>query len=445
MSLQGIYLASRSASAQQRALEVTGQNISNVNTPGYTRQTAVLSPVGTTPGTSITGPNGTGGGVDVSLVLRSRATWLDRSADALRAQVGDASVGAQLAARLEGVLGEPGEAGIQATLNRFFSAFQSAANQPNDTTARNTAIRSADQVLERFDKAFGELDAIREETFSGAQVELEQVNALAKQVASFNRMISSTQAAGQPANELLDQREPLLEKLTSLAGVSISGREGGDLVVSLEGITLVQGEESQALQLREDGTLATGGGTTVPSVKGELGARLQAVQTTLPRYEDRLMAIRDALVSEVNTLHQSGTDRTGAPGMPFFVLGAQGALSVNPQLKADSSRLALGDGTAGDGSVARAIAGLRDNRAVLPAYQALVGEIGASVVSARNRSELAASSLSQVQNMQASEAGVNLDEELANMVAQQHVYAASARLLATYDQMLETLIQRTAA
>ena len=443
MSLQGIYLASRSVSAQQRALEVTGQNISNVNTPGYTRQIAVLSPVGTSDSTSLASGTGRGGGVDVSLVFRSRASWLDRSADTLRAQVGDAGVATQLATRIEGVTGEPGSTGIQASLNQFFSAFQAAANQPDDATLRTGTVRSGAQVLERFESVLGGLATLRQETLSGAQVGVEQVNDLAKQIAGLNHMIGTIQAGGQPANELLDQREQLLEKLTTLTGATLSGRDGGDLVVSVGGITLVQGAESQSFQLRAEGMLTTAGGTSVPAVGGELGARLQAVQTTLPGYESRLSAIRDTFVAEVNTLHSSGKDRAGAQGAAFFVLRTDGALSVNPQLQADSRRLALGDGTAGEGSIARAIAELRDSPGILPAYQSLVGEMGGGVVSARNRSEMATASLSQVKTMQASESGVNLDEELANMVAQQHVYAASARLLSTYDQLLETLIQRT--
>lgn len=443
MSLQGIYLASRSVSTQQRALEVTGQNISNVNTPGYTRQTAVLSPVASTSGAQLVGSSGVGGGVDISLVLRNRATWLDRSADSLRAQVGDSGVATQLATRIEGVLGEPGDTGVQATLNRFFSSFQAAANQPDDATLRASAVRAGGQVLTRFEGLLSDLQTLHQETLTGAQAGVDQLNDLTKQIASFNHMIGGIQAAGQPANELLDQREALLEQLTSLTGALISGREGGELVVSVGGITLVQGAESQALQLHEDGTLATAGGTAVPLAGGALGARLQVVQSVLPDYQSRFSAVRDALVREVNALHTSGRDRSGAQGTSFFVAQASGEWGVNPSLQADPSRLALGDGTAGDGSVARAIAQLREHPQLLAAYQSLVAETGARVVSARNRSEMATASLSQVQNMQAAEGGVNLDEELANMVAQQHVYSASARLLSTYDQMLETLIQRT--
>ena len=144
MSLQGIYLASRALNAHQRTLEITGQNVANANTPGYSRQIAVLRPVGSTDSTTLAGVSGaTGGGVDASTILRSHASWLDRSADTLRAQVGDASVGSQLATRIEGLMGEPSDTGLQASLDRFFTAFQAVGDRPNDTTLRSAAVLSA--------------------------------------------------------------------------------------------------------------------------------------------------------------------------------------------------------------------------------------------------------------------------------------------------------------
>jgi flagellar hook-associated protein 1 FlgK len=102
-----------------------------------------------------------------------------------------------------------------------------------------------------------------------------------------------------------------------------------------------------------------------------------------------------------------------------------------------------GDGSAGDGAIARAIAGLGTAAgSILPEYRALVAEIGADVQESRRRTQEAQASLQQVAEMQASESGVSLDEELAEMAALQHAYAASARLLASYDEMLTTLIER---
>src|SRR5205823_4540169 len=117
----------------------------------------------------------------------------------------------------------------------------------------------------------------------------------------------------------------------------------------------------------------------------------------------------------------------------FFVADAQGSLSVNPAL-ADPRKVAAGDGTAGDGKVALGIAALRTGAgSVLPAYQGLVADIGAAAADGKRLSDQTQASRQQIQAMQSSESGVNLDEELTQMTSLQHAYAASARLLSTYD------------
>nr|WP_309694467.1 flagellar hook-associated protein FlgK [Armatimonas sp.] len=444
MSLQGIYLASRALNAHQRALETTGQNVANANTPGYSRQVVSLKSVSATDSTTLSGVNGgVGGGVDASIILRSHASWLDRSADTLRAQVGDATVASQLAARIEGLTGEPSDTGLQATLDRFFTAFQAAADRPNDTTLRSAATRAAGQVADRFQQSFHDLDAVKRETMEGIRSNVSQVNSLTKQIAGLSRVIGASQAGGQPASELLDQRDELLNQLTQLTGAQVAGRESGAVVVSIGGVTLIQDSDAQAIQLGTDGNLSLADGTRVATSVGELGARLQALQTQLPEHRNSLSAIRDTLAIQVNQLHTGAKDRSGTAGVAIFVFDSGGEMSVNSALQGDPNRLALGDGSAGDGAVAGQIAQLRNHPGILPAYQTLVGELATRVAATQQRQDMAQASLTQVQTMQSSESGVNLDEELATMVAQQHIYAASARLLSTYDQMLDTLIQRT--
>lgn len=444
MSLQGIYLASRALSAHQRALETTGQNISNANTPGYSRQVVSLRPESSTDQVTLSGASGSvGGGVDASLILRSHASWLNRSADTLRAQVGDASIANQLATRIEGITNEPSDTGLQATLDRFFSAFQAVADRPNDTTLRSAAIRSAGQVADRFQQFSQDLSAISRETLDGVQTDVLELNNLTQQIAGLSKVIGASQAAGQSASELLDQRDLLLNQVSQLTGAQISGREGGDLVVSVGGVTLVQNGEAQTVQLGANSQLTLEDGTRVAISSGEINARLRAVQQTIPDQQARLMAIRDTLATQVNQLHAGARDRSGTTGTPVFVFDSGGVMSVSTSLQQDPNRLAVGDGTAGDGAVAGQIAQLRRNPSILAAYQTLIGEVGTHVSATQQRMDMTKASLTQVETMQSSESGVNLDEELATMVSQQHIYAASARLLSTYDQMLETLIQRT--
>jgi flagellar hook-associated protein 1 FlgK len=449
VSFFGINLASRALQADQTALEVTGQNIVNVNTDGYSRQVAILRAVpGPTEALDRSGnPVAPGGGVDVALVQRTHAAWLDRSAGQLAAQLGHATIDARGARQVEDLLAEPSDAGVQATVGRFLTAFGNLANRPEDRAAREDVVRAGREVATRFQQLTGGLDALREDTLSQARDNVGAINELARQVADLSQVIGHAEAAGARPNELLDQRDQLLQELTQRAGATYSGQTTGEVVVSIGGVTLVQGTHVEQLDLAPGGTLSVivkGSGTAVTVPGGELRAEQEWVNTAVPQYRARVDALRDGLAAAVNSLHQSGKDTTGAPGQPFFTPDAGGNLQLNPAVLADPTKVVAGDGTAGSGSVAVAIANLGNvGSAVLSPYQTLVADIGAGSADSQRILEQTQASLQQVQTVQASESGVNLDEELAQMATLQHSYAASARLLSAYDEMLTTLIQRT--
>ncbi len=438
MSLQGIYLASRALLAHQKAIEVTGQNVTNAATPGYTRQVALLRSTETAQPGDVSGAGPVGGGVDVAATLRTHAAWLDRSTDSLSGQAGDAAFSQSISARTELVTGEPGANGVQAALDKFFNAFQNVADRPDNSGVRRTAIQAGVDLARRFNTAVSDLESLRTETITGIRDNAVRATALAGQIADLN----GTLVTSGDSSTVRDQRDQLLGELTKLTGATVTGRDAGELVVSVGGVALVQGVHAQSLNARPDGGLFLGDGTPIPLVGGEIGARQRWGQTTIPGYQEALGAVREQLATSVNAQHTAGVDQSGTAGVAFFVQGPGGALSVNGVLR-DPARLAVGNGTSGDGQIAAGIAGLRNAPTIAPVYQGFVSDLGIDAAQATRQSDLAQASVRQLQEMQASESGVNLDEELAHMVAQQHVYAASARLLSTYDSLLETLIQRT--
>lgn len=450
MSFFGINLASRSLHAHQQALEVTGQNIANANTPGYHRQVAILRPVpGATPlYLDRSGePLAPGGGVDVARVQRTHALWLDRTAADLTARLGQSAIDDRTSRRVEALLAEPTEAGVQSTIGRFLAAFGRLADRPEDVTSRDGVLRAGQEVTARFQQLTENLEALRQDMFTSAQDTVTAINELARQVANLNKVIAQAQAAGAQPNELLDQRDQLLQELTQRAGATFSGQTTGEVVVSIGGFTLVQGEHAEALDLAPGSPLTVvmqDTGETITPSGGELRAQQEWANTILPQYRARVAAFRDQFAEAVNTLHQSGQDSTGATGLSFFAADAGGHLQVNSALLSDPHKVVAGDGTAGSGGVALSIANLGNvGGMMLPPYHTLVADVGARASDGARRLEQTRASLLQVQTVQAAESGVNLDEELAQMVQLQHAYAASSRLLTTYDEMLTTLIERT--
>jgi flagellar hook-associated protein 1 FlgK len=426
---------------------VTGQNIANVNTPGYRRQVAVLRGV---PGIGAAAldrsgnPVAPGGGVDLATIMRSHAAWLNRVSTELKAQVGRASINERTAGQLEALLGEPTDAGLEATLERFFAAFGNLAHRPDGMSARNQVTQAGTQVARRFQELTAGLDAMRQDLFDQAQDNVRAINELTKQVAALGQAIGQAQAAGASPSELLDQRDLLLEQLTALAGATVSGQEGGEVVVSIGGITVVQGHHAEELELASGDPIQvllkrSGDPLTLPG--GELKALQEWTQSGVPGYRQRIEELRNQFAEAVNAVHESASDLDGVPGQAFFLPDSGGNLTVNPALIADLRKIAAGDGSAGGGTAALAIANLGTAQgSILPSYQTLVADIGAGASEGRRYADQSRASLQQVQELQASESGVNLDEELAQMTALQHAYAASARLLSAYDEMLNTLI-----
>jgi flagellar hook-associated protein 1 FlgK len=452
MSFFGINLASRSLLAQQQALAVTGQNIANVDVPGYSRQEAVLTSVSGPGAEGLYGagnPLAAGGGVDVALVQRSHAAWLDQTAAQLQAQVGESASGDRTASSLEGLLAEPTDAGLSATIDRFFTAFGNLGTQPNDAAARDNVVRAGKDLAERFTQLTNGIESLRQDVIGQARDNVTTVNNLARQVAALSHQISQAQAAGAHPNELLDQRDQLLQQIVQRTGATVSGQQGNSVVVSLGGTTLVQGDHVNSLDVASGSPLSlVVGGSSQPITpsSGELASELQWANTLLPDYQSRLGGIRDRLSAAVNSLHVSGKDGTGAPGQPFFVAGPGGDITVNPGLAADGRKVVAGDGSAGDQRVATAIANIGTAAgSPVPQYRQWVADIGSQAAGRSSKAGQMRASLQQIQAAQASESGVNLDEELAQMVSQQQAYTASARLISTYDLMLSTLIQSTGA
>lgn len=448
MSLLGINIAARSIETAQRELEITGQNISNANTPGYSRQIAITRPVSgaAAMGRDLSGsPLAPGGGVEISQVLRAHAYWLDGTADALSAQTGQTGIDQQYSTSVENLLQEPGSAGLQTTLDQFYAAFNNLATQPGQMPARDNVLRAGEALATKFRQLTDGLGDLSRTVVQSAKESIDNINHLAQQVANLNQAIGQAQAAGEAPNELIDQRDQILQNLTKIAGATVSGRDGGALVVSIGGMAVVQGEHASTLSLAPgNGINIVDGdtGTAIQLTGGELRAQQQWVQTTIPGYTQQISGLRDQLASTVNALHTSGKDLNGANGLPFYVQDPDGNLAVNPALEADASKVVAGDGTAGDGAIAQQIAGLRTAaNSILPGYQGLVAQIGAASADSSQFAAQSQASLQQIQEMQGSESGVNLDEELAKMVTQQHAYAASARLLTVFDSVLSTLIQ----
>src|SRR5581483_2034024 len=291
----GLNTALRGLLAQQRALDVSGHNIANANTVGYSRQQADLV---ASPSLHEPGVGDLGTGVDVQGYSRIRADYLDVQYRAETMKQGYADAMQEGLARVEQTLDEPSDTGLNTLLGKYWSAWQDVANQPESIAARQAVAQSAATLADAFRSLSGELDSIASQSDSQAKGTVDQINQLGTQIGTLSKAIIDAVADHSQPNDLLDQRDVLIDKLASLVNISVT--EGND-----GGVTITAGGASTPLVAADGSVPATplteSDFTSLTS--GKLKGLVDLRDTTIPSYRDQLDTIASALITQTNTLH----------------------------------------------------------------------------------------------------------------------------------------------
>jgi flagellar hook-associated protein FlgK len=459
-TFSGLNAATTALWAQRRALDVTGQNIANVNTEGYSRQRADLQALGGNPVPAFfsTSP-GIGSGVAADDVLRIRDAFLESRGHTEHAN------GARLAAEadslelVEQAFREPGTTGIQSLLSDVWSGFEEVGNQPKDDAARALVLQRLETLVGGLHFSSDSLSAQFDQTRENLGVLVKDVNAAASTVAELNQAIQRATQSGVPSNDLADRRDVLIMKLADQVGATVRHRDDGVLDVIVGGMSLVAGSTASEFALAgstDPATVASDpprivtavGGYTVRA-DGTAGGQLNALNTILPGYLTALNGIASGLATDLNLAHKAGFDPTGAQGVDILgsssgpVTAASIKVSItNPQLIAASS-MGLGIASLDHGN-AQKIAAMRDSTTGVDAnYRRMIVELGVQASVTNRNVDIQAVISTQVDAARESVAGVNIDEEMTNMLSFQHAYSAAARMVTAIDETLDTLINRT--
>jgi flagellar hook-associated protein 1 FlgK len=471
-SFSALNTASTGLWAAQRGLDVTGQNIANVNTDGYSRQRVSQQAIGGTAVPAIYSvASQVGSGVDSDQIIRIRDAFLEGRAQVESARTSRLTVGSDALTQIETAFREPGDSGIQSMLAEVWSGFSDLANNPTEPAARSQVLERLDILAGGLHTTSATLDQQWTQTRGNLQALVTEVNTTARSIADLNASIRSASQAGLPVNELSDRRDLLVMDLArKVGGTAVTGTDGMiDVVVG--GSTVVSGRDVIGLQLvGADGLDGVGtgddprvvtvpGGTTVP-LGGTGGGQLDVLTTTVPKYRAALDAVAKQLASSLNGVQTAGYDAAGAPGQPLLGNGpGPGAVDITQvtagnitlritlpeQLAAAATSPAdIGGAASGDGGNADAFFRLSlQNGGVDANYRALVVALG--VESAVAERDLTVQSVisTQVDGSRESVAGVNLDEEMTNMLSYQHAYSAAARMITAIDEALNKLINGT--
>lgn len=448
-NISSLYTALSGMNAQRAVLDVTGHNIANHTTEGYHRQRVDLRPAGVATVAAIfSTSNERVGGVDVAGVLRIVDQLAeDRLVREHARQSGAERLAGDLA-RIEAAFNEPSDDGIAAVLDEFWAGWSDLAAFPADLASRTQVLERAQTLIDGLQRAAADLDGVEMSAREAVMAHAVDVNELAGRLAQLNSAIAGSVGA---TNDLADQRDVVLRDLARLTGAVARPGPGGMVDVSIGGRTLVSGTIVQ----RVDGSAGEfrweSDGTAVAAPPSRMSSLVQTINDVVPRYRAELDDVAATLVADVNALHVAGYDQSGGTGWSFFDPAGTTASSIalSADVVGQPQRIAAGapgPGAPGpfDGEQARAISALAASATGAgERYRSMVTALGVEVRSAERRQAIQADVTRAAAAAAESVGGVSLDEEMANLMAAQRAYEASARVLTAIDQMLGVLIERT--
>jgi flagellar hook-associated protein 1 FlgK len=449
--------------AQRRALDVTGQNIANVNTEGYSRQRVDLQAIGgsVVPAFYSTSP-GIGAGVSADEVTRIRDAFLEGRGHIETANSARMTVQSDAFGLVEDAFREPGKTGIQSLLSDVWNGFEDVANNPKDDAARAQVLQQLGTLVGGIHFSQEALGAQWGQTRENLEVLVKDVNASASTIAELNKAIKGAHQGGLPANDLTDQRDLLVMKLAGQVGATVRPGDNGVVDVIVGGMSLVAGSSANKLSVAgatdPDGITGPAGkprivtavgNYTVPA-GGTAGGQINVLGDTIPYYRAQLDGIAGNLVTALNAQHQAGWDRNGVPGKPILTGTNATDIALAPLKPEEIAASAVGALPPAaptpnlDKGNADKIAALRDDPLGTDTnYRKMIVELGVQASVANRNLDIQSVITTQVDAARESVAGVNLDEEMTNMLSFQHAYSAAGRMITAIDETLDQLINRT--
>lgn len=457
MSFFGLDIAVSALRAQQQAMSVTGHNIANAGTAGYHRQEAVFVPSVTIRSSMAAGSGypQLGTGVLVQTVRRLQDNYIDNQIRLQNRELGTWEFRNQSLQQVEAVLGEPGDLGLSSSLDKFWNSWEELASTPESLTARISVVQAGISLSERIKSLYNSFRDLQATVDKALVDNASEINRLAHEIAGINKEITSGQDSVSQPNDLLDKRDQLVNQLSKLVPIQVSGSGGLNFMISISGKNLVQGGHVVEVATGNgpsgwSSLIWSDDGTTVQANSGEVAGQISIRDDVLGGYIDTLNAIAQAIVNRVDAVHSTGVLPGGAAAGNFFTPGTDASnMSVDAALISSPSGVAAGSaGTAGDNSLALAMSAIRNEtliggQTIGQTYASLVATVGSQSREAVTQSEVRNLSMEQLETQRESVSGVSLDEEMVNMVKFQQAYNAAARVVSVLDDMLDTLINRT--
>lgn len=434
--------------AFNRALNITENNVENSQTPGYARQTATFEALPFDPAINLPG------GVQAGPAQSSRSALAEQAVQQQQSALGFSQQRSTDLNSVQSLFDLSSQSGVSATIDGLFSSFSALSINPNDTTARQTVISSAQQLAQAFQTSAGGLATQSAAVTSEMQGTISSINQLAGRIAQLNTQRQSENGQGGDAGTDASMYADL-EQLSQYGSFTALQQPDGSISVYLDGQTpLVMGNQSFALQgdfsAPQARVLDSQGNDITSTVSsGELGAEIETKNSSLPSYLASLNTLAQSLADQVNSVLSQGVDQNGAaPTNSLFTYqagsNAAQTISVNPLMTPDQIAAALPSAPGGNGNALN-LAALANSPVVngstfTQSYALVAGQVGQDVATANENETTGQQLVTQAQSIRSQVSGVSLDQEAANLLQYQRSYQAVSEMITVINQMTGTLL-----
>lgn len=468
----GFNSAVRGLLASQRALYTTNHNIDNTNTKGYSRQQVeqrATSPF------KMPGIGFLGTGSEIYNVQRIRDSFVDFKYWNETAPKGEWEIKKNALTEIEKLMGEPSNNSFRKYMDDFYKSLDEMSKNPSDMAFREPVIENAMAFTKHINETAKRLQDIKKETEYEVDTKIKHINSLSSQIAGLNRQIYSSELDGKPSNDLRDKRELLVDELSKIVNIRVNESQDGKYNVSMGGISIVDHLYTNKISFKEIDdeykiTWENGGEVNLKS--GELKGLLDMLTGDgkgntyrgIPYYIKQLDDFASGFADKFNSVHKKGyglgeVDRgVGVEGINFFEYNTKDSsatITLNQEIVKDIKKIAAAGtpgGSAEDNTNLLKLIKQRESKDFFSGVvsQGTPDDFIKSMLSSMAVDSLQAGRLYATQELmqknietkRSSISGVDLNEEMADMVRFQHVYVASSKMISTMDMIIDITVNR---
>lgn len=416
--LSTLNTAKSGMNVSQVAIQTTSHNISNINTPGYSRQRvnqSASSPYSMPGKNSNFGAGQIGTGAQIDDVTRIRNSFYDYQYRSESHQYGNTSVKYEYFKNIEGIFNEPSDTAISSSLNSFFNSWSELSKDPQSSGVKSVVIENGKYLSNSINSAFKRLESLEEGLDKQSEYIMDEVNSMLSQLDKLEKNIKIIQGSGKSPNDFLDQRDQLLDNLSFKLNINDKDVKA----------TLKKAYDANGKVTLDDLTKSG------VKISGELEGTLSMKQE-INKYKGGLKQLANTITSNVND----------AAGQEIFKAKDGELISINPEMLQEPEKINV------TADIALKVYELKSEKVNINGkdmtintfYNSMIQDLGQSSAAVIRDESNQSKLLENIDNSRSSVSGVSLDEEMISLVQLQHTYSANAKVMSTIDSLLDVVV-----